>query len=561
MGERIQGGGGGENPAVQGEEGAKAQFGDSSLISRTLPDSRIQAQSDSRIPDADVLAESHTASTTEPANNPPGNSSVLGRFKTFVKWMATRTLDKLNPLSGLSLSTAFVELEYAHQMQILKSGIRKAFGGTTNGIKSWYRPLREARGIWQTIANEVATDCFGEDGNVDVEKLRRWMELLGSAEIFQEEPFCLIPHAELMRSQMHRVCECLLTNQNGAMNELNAANGIPVGEHGQSILATMSNGREPPLKPGEAALASLFAPHRQSYLPTCTIHSTINAEIRNHPERLIKMYTQMLSSDQFTFPSGYAVQQQPIKDGFITVDLINGGIGKDRVFEGITGGIAKWLQIARWLQITIWQQEGIKYAESTDGAEKYKFEMPIHNMTDILFVHFFQASNFGNRKIDSNGTYGTMLVYAGYKNTQPLDDIPIDGSSSNFLAGMAVLEVHARVQYSGYLHQAPYGHDYMRISTGSHAENIYIPALLALDLDNMEPGKAYPIGDRNWYGCSASSDIPRLAVRKVDGTPPTYEFGTLWNGSYFQRDGISKIEVYTPDVEVRNAQYWAPFRP
>ncbi|MDR2432176.1 MAG: hypothetical protein LBD34_00240 [Puniceicoccales bacterium] len=49
----------------------------------------------------------------------------------------------------------------------------------------------------------------------------------------------------------------------------------------------MSQGRQPSLKSGEAILASLFAPHRQLCLPTCTINSIINEEIRNHPERLI----------------------------------------------------------------------------------------------------------------------------------------------------------------------------------------------------------------------------------------------------------------------------------
>ncbi|MDR1528301.1 MAG: hypothetical protein LBS22_01800, partial [Puniceicoccales bacterium] len=222
--------------------------------------------------------------------------------------------------------------------QVLKDGVRRAFFGRTdsiddalwNGVRARLRnmTLGEARGIWQTIANEVAVDCFGEDGEIDVVKLRRWMEFLGDAENFRTEPYRFIPHAELMRSQMHRVCECLWTNKNGSRDRLDAANGIPVGEHGQSILATMSNGREPPLRPAEVIVASLFTPHRQEALPTCAICSLINAEIRNHPERLIKMYTQMLSSDQFTFPSGYAVRQQPIVDGFITIDLANGGKGR-----------------------------------------------------------------------------------------------------------------------------------------------------------------------------------------------------------------------------------------
>ena len=43
-----------------------------------------------------------------------------------------------------------------------------------------------------------------------------------------------------------------------------------------------------------------------------------------------------------------------------------------------------------------------------------------------------------------------------------------------------------------------------------HAENINIAALLALNLNTMEFGKAYPIGDRNWDGWDMSRDIPYL---------------------------------------------------
>jgi hypothetical protein len=261
----------------------------------------------------------------------------------------------------------------------------------------------------------------------------------------------------------------------------------------------------------------------------------------------------MLSSAQFTFPSGYAVKQQPIVDGFITVDLINGGKGRDRVFEDITGGDPA--KIAR--RIAKWQQEGIKYAKSTDEAEKYKFKMSIHNMADILFVHFFQASNFGNRKIDHNGEYGTMQIYAGQEGCTETYPSTIQVDVSNFLAGMAVLKEQAEAQWQ-------LGHRHMRVATGSsdgsHAENIDIAALLTLDLDHMEPRKAYPIGDRNWHDDDMSGDIPRLAVRKVegteDGTPPTHEFGTLWNGSQFDKKDISEFWVYAIDIMERDAEYW-----
>ncbi|MDR2432241.1 MAG: hypothetical protein LBD34_00610, partial [Puniceicoccales bacterium] len=109
--------------------------------------------------------------------------------------------------------------------------------------------LGEARKIWQRMANEVASNCFDATGNVDVKRIQVWMDFFGNAGNFTGEPFCRIPHVELMRSQMHRVCKCLVSNQNGARDLLNTANGISVGQNGQSMLATMSQGKQPPLKP------------------------------------------------------------------------------------------------------------------------------------------------------------------------------------------------------------------------------------------------------------------------------------------------------------------------
>ncbi|MDR1232692.1 MAG: hypothetical protein LBJ75_00270 [Puniceicoccales bacterium] len=238
----------------------------------------------------------------------------------------------------------------ADPQQILVDAVRKAYFSRTDGIddEMWDdvyddltdMPLKEARGIWQTVANVVAIDCVSPDGNVDKERLKVWMKLLGNAETFQKEPYCFIPHAEFMRSQMHAVCESLVLNSNDARDLLNADKSITVGECGKSTLDVMSEytedaepeyteDAEPEYTedakyPAVAILASLLAPHRQFDLPTCTIDSTINAEIRNHPERLIKIYTQMLGGDQIPFPSGHALLQQLVGNGSITVDLRNG---------------------------------------------------------------------------------------------------------------------------------------------------------------------------------------------------------------------------------------------
>jgi hypothetical protein len=94
---------------------------------------------------------------------------------------------------------------------------------------------------------------------------------------------------------------------------INNANGINLGEKGNNILDIMHkiSGIER-LKPGEVILQSLFSPHRQMDLPTCTICSLINRYLHNHPERLVEMYSQILSGDDFHMPSGYLIRQQSI---------------------------------------------------------------------------------------------------------------------------------------------------------------------------------------------------------------------------------------------------------
>ncbi|MDR1232931.1 MAG: hypothetical protein LBJ75_01565 [Puniceicoccales bacterium] len=449
--------------------------------------------------------------------------------------------------------------------RILEDGIKKAFFDRTDGItdEMWDdvyddlmdMPLRKARRIWQTIANVIAVDCVGSDGNIDVGRLRTWMELFGNAEIFETEPCCFIPHAELMRSQMFVVCECLFYNRNDARDKINAASHNPVGLYGQSIVDIMFPGVVSPFNPGIAILASLFTSHRQSGLPTCTINSLLNAEIRNYPERLIEIYTQMLGGgDQITFPSGYIAKLQPIVKGFITVNLKNGGEGKKIVFENMASGdFAKITQ-----QKEMWQRAGIKYTESADEAEKYKLGLPIYDMNDILFAHVFQASSFGNNRMNDENL-GTTLIYAGHRKYDKiyLSGIPVD--DSNFLTGIAALKEQAESQRK-------LGHRYMRvvtesstnvyaekIATKAHAENIDIDALLAFDPNNMETGKAYSIGDRNHYGS-------RLAIRKVVGTTSAYEFGTLCPEDAFKKDNILLFRVYATDIEKHDAQYWEQFK-
>ncbi|MDR0693010.1 MAG: hypothetical protein LBF49_00335, partial [Puniceicoccales bacterium] len=459
---------GGRNSATQGAQGGQkseeAQLEDRDFSSV----SRIQTRPNSRISGSNSLISRTTVGAGSP--NPETAS---------------------NP-----------DLE--HSRQLLEGGIRRAFFGTTDGIDggTWdsvrtglsTMTLGEARGICQTIANEVAVDCFDGDGHVDGEKLQTWMELLGNAEIFREEPFCLIPHAELMRSQMYTVCESIVSNRNEAKNLLNAAADIPVGLHGQSLLDIISNGRQPPLCPSEAILASLFSPPRQMKLPMCTMYSFINAEIRNHTGQLMATYMQMIIGDQFTFQSGYTVRMQPVVNGYITLDLGKTKSGREALANLMSKDPAIVTQ-----QTEAWLKEEVECTPSTNSADQFRLKMRVRNMNDVLFTHFIRESSFGNGNIGYDENFGTTRISAGHNEYSTI--IRVDGS--NFLPVIAELKEQGEAQKR-------LGHHYMRVATQSsrsaHGENIDIDALLALNPDTMEIEKAYPIGDRNWAASDMSQD-------------------------------------------------------
>jgi hypothetical protein len=104
---------------------------------------------------------------------------------------------------------------------------------------------------------------------------------------------------------------------------------------------------------------------------------------------------------------------------------------------------------------------------------------------------------------------------------------------------------------------------YMRIITrreeggsiGIHSENLDIAGLLALNLDKMEDGEVFCIGDRNSFdGCNL--DIERLAIEKtVDGEGnASFRFGTArfvgHQGfkSSFEEKNLVLFWIYETDI-------------
>jgi hypothetical protein len=148
-----------------------------------------------------------------------------------------------------------------------------------------------------------------------------------------------------------------------------------------------------------------------------------------------------------------------------------------------------------------------------------------------------------------------MQLYFGHKKCSESLSGKISVGGGKFRDGIVELRRLAE-------HQRTSGNAYMRVTTKSrqaisaggydhslHAENICIEQLLALDLDNMIPGQVYLICDRNWAGEAGEENIPYLAVKKENSTPPTipptynYKFGIL-HGTTFQEVEMEYFEVY-----------------
>jgi hypothetical protein len=377
------------------------------------------------------------------------------------------------------------------------------------------------------------------------------MLFLKQDSFFTQSPFCHVPMISHMRSQMREICERLLNDTNSVRSELNKVKDI---SSFGSIIKVMSMGKIPLLDCSEAILASLFTPHRQSSLPTCSINSIINEEIFNHPERLVQMYAQILSKGKYTFPSGHEVQPRPIEESHVTVDLKHGGWGRNEIFKYIKGRDPAKIatQIARW------RKEGILYGQSSDSHMNYKLHLPMHNLNDLLFADLVEASNFGRKRTigtDLSFNFDTASVYAGRSGYFTVYKEWIGVSDTNIQDTISKLQGHARKQGHS-------GNYYMCVSTHStgaggvgghdhswHSENIYIEHLLSLDLENMIRGKSYPIGDRNWEGYAGETNIPQLAFRKT-GTidNPTYEFGIL-RGDDFEKIHLKQIWILKQSIK------------
>ncbi|MDR1255728.1 MAG: hypothetical protein LBJ94_02280 [Puniceicoccales bacterium] len=385
------------------------------------------------------------------------------------------------------------------------------------------------------MAAEMASECFNASGKIDLGKARELRNRIKPPAVLPEK-FSTIPGASLMLAQISCVLDNLInySRRAGSLREIiDRASELSPGDHGRQILDIMGNDLESPVKPGEAILISLFSLHRQTGLPSCTINSMINADLRNHPERIAKILEQILAGSIFNLPSKYPIHQQQIMGreggGYIPADLTMGNeIKRDEIFA---------------------QENSCNYLAAgieRDSNNPYGLLIPVRNLVDVLFVNFFQASKFGNRHlVTKGGQHGTMFIYHGVKSERDTySELEISVAGAGFEAGMERLKGAAEEQKVRGMH-------YMRITTtstiGAHAENIDIDALLKLDLDALEVGKTHIIGDRNWINRKGHPKFLAI-VKTIDPSTniPTYSFQTVSSGKPMEKEDISRFDVYQP---------------
>jgi hypothetical protein len=178
-------------------------------------------------------------------------------------------------------------------------------------------PLQRVQQAWRQIAQASARCCFNSDGQINIEcahELQRfWQNVVPT-----NHPFNAVPGIELVREQTLAVLEKLLIppppGQNPLRDQLSRTIGMQLSDQGMEILNIMRIPYNMEMRSGRcdsqayiplAILQSLFTPHRQMCLPTCSINALINAEIFNHPERLANIYIQILTSpsnDRISLP-------------------------------------------------------------------------------------------------------------------------------------------------------------------------------------------------------------------------------------------------------------------
>jgi hypothetical protein len=383
--------------------------------------------------------------------------------------------------------------------------------------------LQRVQQAWRSIAQASASCCFTPDGQIDLTQAGKLQRFWQDADL-TNPPFNTIPGIELVREQTLAVLEKLTQTPSPLQNTLNEALGKIPNSNVEPLLANMGISFHVSNRMGQAILQSLFTPHRQMCLPTCSINALINAEIFNHPERLANIYTQILTKEpgeEITLPicPNNQIQLQSISG---MPRAIRATFNQSK--ESIENAFSDLLQGSPTSTIpSSYKTHGIGIRSfpsqrAEDGQISFSLNLPVHDLNDAFFANFVHAiyqgtdqskvfievrnlyfgipgNNFAERSIFN--AYLDEVCFSKEKIGKLMDEAKRLVNTGNQYALVTVFSNQRTISFptnagdnEGEL--SPYR---------GHVENINLRQLANLDINGLAAagqGAMWMIGDRNW---------------------------------------------------------------
>jgi hypothetical protein len=376
--------------------------------------------------------------------------------------------------------------------------------------------LQNVRRAWRNIACASANCCLGADGTVNQDNARNlqtfWNNLKPG-----DPPNNSIPGIEFMQEQILAVLGKLVGSSNSSSssssstsspassplaNKLNGASAKTLSGNGNKILKAMIQGLTLPENAEKISkisensndtaaasqwneislmiLQSLFTPHRQMSLPTCSINALINAEIFNNPERLAEIYLNILTHEaksKIDLPIENAGQLQAlnIATGANSAHIVvtpnqfknnlqyvfkisalpeSSSSSSPSPSDNISSSFSSVSSSAPVVPspsseiLQGWKNQGIKYmqptttassAPATGGPQLHSLGIQIHDLNDVFFANFMeqiykdtdQARVFINVRELYFGIRGDELDFANAIKSSDFPVIQLESSGSD----------------------------------------------------------------------------------------------------------------------------------
>jgi hypothetical protein len=406
--------------------------------------------------------------------------------------------------------------------------------------------LQRVQQAWRDIAQVSAQHCFTTDGKIDHDKTTALQSFWKNASL-KDFPFSGIPGIKLVKEQTLAVLEKLLMSESPLMKRLDEAATKTPSLQGKIILGTMkilhSKYRIP-----RAILQSLFTPHRQMCLPTCSINALINAEIFNHPERLANIYTQILTMGPgndiiLPLPPNNRLQLQPV-DGLLKCTKVTFN-QYERSMKNAFQDLAQNPSTTPVQDVIVvpgsYKTYGIGVSSSplrgpNPETISFSLDLPVHDLNDIFFANFvhtiYTTTDQSNVFIEVRNRYfgvpGDNFLGGQIFNADqgsPPDNLCFSADKIGELIGKArglrgrgISYGLATVFASQATISSPPRTEELSPYYG-HVENINLEQLASLDIDHLRQAdlnKIWAIGDRNWVNNDTGAPTHLSIVKRGD---------------------------------------------